>query len=63
MTAQIHDIADQRPHVFVEASDAVHQIPHALIRSIIKGDKPSSVLTEPVLRRVLEEWLERTGHA
>lgn len=60
MSAQVHDIADQRPHVIVEASDAVHQIPHALIRSIIKGEKPSSILTEPVLRRVLEEWLEHT---
>lgn len=60
MTAQVHDIADQRPHVCVQASDGVHVIPHALVRSIIKGEKPSSILTEPVLRRVLEEWLERT---
>lgn len=60
MTAQIHDIADQRPHVLIEASDAVHQIPHALIRSVIRGEKLSSILTEPVLRRVLEEWLEQT---
>ena len=61
MTAQIHDIADQRPHVLVEASDAVHQIPHALIRSVIRGEKPSSVLTEPVLRRIIEEWLQKVS--
>jgi hypothetical protein len=39
-------------------SDGVHQIPHALIRSIIKGEKPSSILTEPVLRRIIKEWLK-----
>lgn len=60
MTAQIHDIADQRPHLCMEASDRVHVIPVALVRSIIKDEKPSSVLTEPVLCRVLEEWLYRT---
>lgn len=60
MSATIHYIEDERPHVCVQASDGVHVIPHALIGSIIKGDKPSSILTEPVLRRVLEEWLERT---
>lgn len=57
---KVHDIADQRPHVCVDASDAAHVIPVALIRSVIKGEKPSSILSEPVLRRVLEEWLEHT---
>ncbi|WP_256344574.1 hypothetical protein [Pseudomonas sp. D5002] len=43
MTATIHDIADQRPHLMVVASDAVHVVPHALIQSVIAGDKPSSI--------------------
>ncbi|WP_284731409.1 hypothetical protein [Pseudomonas sp. VS38] len=43
MTATIHDIADQRPHLMVVASDAVHVVPHALIQSVIDGDKPSSI--------------------
>jgi hypothetical protein len=60
MSATIHYIEHERPHVLVDASDCVHQIPHALIRSVIRGEKPSSILTEPVLRRVLEEWLEKT---
>lgn len=61
MTAPVHDIADQRPHTVVSASDGVHVIPVALFRSVIAGDKPSSILTEPVVRRIIEEWLERTG--
>lgn len=60
MTAQVHDIADQRPHLCVVASDGPHVIPVALVRSIVKGEKPSSILTEPVLRRIIEEWLEHT---
>lgn len=59
MTATVHDIADQRPHLMVVASDAVHVIPHALVQSVINGDKPSSILTEPVVRRIIEEWLQR----
>jgi hypothetical protein len=60
MTAGIHDIADQRPHTVVVAEDGVHVIPAALFHSVIKGDKPSSILTEPVIQRIIEEWLERT---
>jgi hypothetical protein len=41
----------------VIASDGVHGIPHTLIADIIAGRKESTVLTEPVIRRVLEEWL------
>lgn len=58
MTADIHDIADQRPHLMVAASDGAHVIPHALIRSVIAGDKPSSILSEPVVQRIIEEWLQ-----
>lgn len=61
MTADIHDIADQRPHLMVAASDGAHVIPHALIQSVIAGDKPSSILSEPVVQRIIEEWLERTA--
>jgi hypothetical protein len=60
MAAQVHDIADQRPHAVVAADDAVHVSPVALFQSVIAGEKPSSVLTEPVVRRIIEEWLERT---
>lgn len=59
MTAIIHNIADQRPHLMVVASDAVHVIPHALVQSVIAGDKPSSILTEPVVQRIIEEWLQK----
>ena len=59
MTATIHDIADQRPHLMVVASDAVHVIPCALVQSVIAGDKPSSILTEPVVQRIIEEWLQQ----
>ncbi|KPG69124.1 hypothetical protein [Pseudomonas libanensis] len=59
MTASIHDIADQRPHLMVVASDGAHVIPHALVQSVIAGDKPSSILTEPVVKRIIEEWLQQ----
>lgn len=59
MTATIHDIADQRPHLMVVASDGVHVIPHGLFQSVIAGDKPSSILTELVVQRIIEEWLQQ----
>ena len=59
MTAQIHDIADHRPHLMVVASDGAHVIPRALIQSVIDGKKPSSILTEPVVQRIIEEWLQK----
>lgn len=59
MSAEVHDIADQRPHLMVVASDGAHVIPCALVQSVIAGDKPSAILTEPVVRRIIEEWLER----
>lgn len=61
MTADIHDIADQRPHVVVVASDGAHVIPNALVQSVIDGDKPSSILTEPVVQRIIEEWLQQVS--
>lgn len=59
MTATIHDIADQRPHLMVVASDGVHVLPHALVQSVIDGNKPSATLTEPVVQRIIEEWLQQ----
>ena len=59
MTATIHDIADQRAHLMVVASDGARVIPRALVQSVIDGDKPSSILTEPVVRRIIEEWLQQ----
>lgn len=59
MTADIHDIADQRPHLMVAASDGAHVIPHSLVRSVIAGDKPAAILSEPVLLRIIEEWLQQ----
>lgn len=59
MTAEIHDIADQRPYVTVSASDGVHVLPCDLVRSVITGDMPSAILTEPVVRRIIEEWLHK----
>ncbi|UEH06315.1 hypothetical protein [Pseudomonas sp. HN8-3] len=59
MTATIHDIAEQRPHLMVVASDGAHVLPHALVQSVIDGNKPSSILTEPVVQRIIEEWLQQ----
>jgi hypothetical protein len=59
MTAEIHDIAGQRPHLSVTAHDGVHVLSCELLRSVIAGDKPSTILTEPVLRRIIEEWFQQ----
>ncbi|WP_460091111.1 hypothetical protein [Pseudomonas sp. S2_E02] len=59
MTADIHDIADQRPHLTVTAEDGVHVLPCDLVRSVIAAEEPSAILTEPVLRRIIEEWFQR----
>lgn len=59
MTADVHDIADQRPHLTVVADDGVHVIPLALVREVVSGGKPSSILTELVVRRIIAEWIER----
>lgn len=61
MSADIHDIADHRPHLTVAAVDGVHVLPCDLVRSVIAGDKPSAILTEPVIQRIVEEWLELTS--
>jgi predicted transcriptional regulator len=58
---EVLDIADHRPHLMVVASDAVHVIPQALIRDVVAGTQPSSILTEPVVQRIIEEWLESLG--
>lgn len=59
MTAEIHGIAERRAHLTVSARDGVHVLPCDLVRSVIAGDKPSSILTEPVVRRIIEEWLQQ----
>lgn len=61
MTATIHDIAASRPNLMVVASDGVHVIPHALLQSVSAGEKPSSILTEPVVQRIIEEWLQQVS--
>ena len=59
VTADIHDISERRPHLTVAADDSVHVLPCDLVHSVIAGDKPSAILAEPVLRRIIEEWLQK----
>lgn len=51
------ELTDRQPHVSVIASDGAHVIPACLLRDVIAGRQPSSILTEPVLQRIVEEWL------
>ncbi len=51
------ELTDRQPHVSVIASDGIHVIPVCLLRDVIAGRQPSSILTEPVLQRIVEEWL------
>lgn len=50
------ELTDRQPHVSVIASDG---IPVCLLRDVIAGRQPSSILTEPVLQRIVEEWVEQ----
>lgn len=54
-------IESKQPHVLVHASDAAHVVPLALLEDVAKGAKPSEILTEPVICRIIEEWLELTA--
>ncbi len=58
----VTDFAARLPHLTVQASDGVHVIPVATALDVIAGRKPASVLTEPVLQRILEEWLGRASN-
>ncbi|WP_312143237.1 hypothetical protein [Stutzerimonas kunmingensis] len=55
------ELEDMRPHVVVHAADAAHVLPVSLLEDVAKGAKPSEILTEPVIQRIIEEWLELTS--
>lgn len=56
---EVVDIESKQPHLVVHASDAAHVIPLSLLDDVEKGAKPSEILTEPVVRRIIEEWLQQ----
>lgn len=55
-------LGDRQPHVVVQTDGAAHVIPVSLLREVISGRIEANALTEPVLRRIVEEWLKRVGH-
>lgn len=55
---EVSDLSERLPHLTVPASDGVHVIPVSLIRDVIAGRQPASILSEPVVQRIIEEWLE-----
>ncbi|MBJ2265111.1 hypothetical protein [Pseudomonas sp. MF6787] len=50
-------LEDMRPHVVVHSADAAHVLPCSLLEDVAKGAKQSEILTEPVMQRIIEEWL------
>ncbi|NTS91668.1 hypothetical protein HT115_05050 [Pseudomonas aeruginosa] len=54
-------IESKQPHVLIQATDAAHVLPVSLLEDVAKGSKPSHILTEPVIQRIIEEWLELTS--
>lgn len=58
---EVVELEAMRPHVVVHASDAAHVLPVSLLEDVAKGSKPSAMLTEPVIQRIIEEWLELTS--
>lgn len=61
MSAQVTDLGERLPQVVVQTPNAVHVIPVSILRDVIAGRDSPSILTGPVLRRIVEEWLELTG--
>lgn len=51
------NLGERLPHVVVQTDGAVHVIPVTLLRDVIAGRTEASILTEPVLRRIVGEWL------
>lgn len=58
---EVVSLEDMKPHVVVQAADAAHVIPVALLEDVVNGAKPSEILTEPVVQRIIEEWLALTS--
>lgn len=54
------DLGERLPHVVAQTMGAAHVIPVTLLRDVIAGRTEASILTEPVLRRIVEEWLQFT---
>lgn len=55
--SNLHDISERMPHLTVVADDGVHVLPRSAVQNVISGAECSQALTEPVIRRILEEWL------
>lgn len=56
---EVVDIESKQPHLVVHASDGTHVIALSLLEDVAKGAKPSVILTEPMVRRIIEEWLQQ----
>lgn len=61
--SNVHEISKSMPHLTVVAADGVHVLPRSAIQNVISGRMPSKMLTQPVLRRIVEEWLRLTEEA
>jgi|GEM_PF-5409118 len=48
----------RRPHASAIASNGMRILPLSLPRDVVDGKRPASILTEAVLQRIVEEWLE-----
>lgn len=59
--SNVADLGERLPHVVVQTEGAAHVIPVTLLRDVIAGRAEASILTEPVLRRIVEEWFEHVG--
>ena len=55
---EIADLSERQPHLTICTPGAVHVVPVTLVRDVIAGRQPAEVLSELVLQRIIEEWLE-----
>jgi len=51
------DFTETQPHLTIPTDNEVHIIPVSTIKSVIAGKKESTVLTEPVIKAILKDWL------
>lgn len=53
--ATVSDLS--RRHLTIRTPGAIHFVHVKLVRDVIAGRQPVEVLSEPVVRRIIEEWL------
>lgn len=58
MPTDVADMTTRGKHLVVHTESGVHVVPTSTVRRVASGKEPLEALGEPVLRRIIAEWLE-----